>query len=190
MKHQFSSLPKETKRLVLRQPSPDFAEAIQEAIEETFEDLHPWMPWAREMQSLEETREFLRSAEAKFIKGEDFVVSAFLSQTGKFVLSTGLHPRNWSVPKFEIGYWCRKSVQGKGLATEAVQALTTIAFEEMEAKRVEIRSDARNLPSRRVAERAGYRLEAELRSDDRANDGSLRDTVIYVMFADEYKPDE
>ncbi|NIS80508.1 MAG: GNAT family N-acetyltransferase [Anaerolineales bacterium] len=81
-------------------------------------------------------------------------------------------------------------MQRKGLATEAVQALTIIAFEEMEAKRVEIRSDARNLPSRRVAERAGYWLEAELHSDDRANDGSLRDTLIYVMFADDFKPDE
>ncbi|NIM92961.1 MAG: GNAT family N-acetyltransferase, partial [Anaerolineales bacterium] len=74
--------------------------AIQEAIEETFEDLHPWMPWAREMQSLEETREFLKAAESKFLEGEDFVVSAFLSKTGEFVLSAGLHPRNWSVPKF------------------------------------------------------------------------------------------
>jgi len=187
MSHQLPPLPKETERLVLRHPSPDFAETIQEAIEETFEDLRPWMPWAREMQTLEVTREFLKSAEGKFLEGEDFVVSAFLSQTGEFVLSTGLHPRNWSVPKFEIGYWCRKSMQGKGFVTEAVRGLTNIAFEEMAAKRVEIRSDARNLPSRRVAERAGYRLEAQLRSDDRANDGSLRDTVIYVMLADDLK---
>ncbi|TDI84852.1 MAG: N-acetyltransferase [Chloroflexi bacterium] len=190
MIHQLPSLPKETERLVLRKPSPDFAETLQKAIEETFQDLRPWMPWAREMQTLNETREFLTAAERKFLEGEDFVVLAFLAQTGEFVLSSGLHPRNWSVPTFEIGYWCRSSMQGRGLATEAVRALTDMAFREMAANRVEIRSDAQNQRSRRVAERAGYRLEAELRSNDRANDGSLRDTVIYVILAQDSKPDK
>jgi RimJ/RimL family protein N-acetyltransferase len=188
MSLQVLPLPRETQRLVLRPPSPDYAEIIQEAIEETFEDLHRWMPWASQLQSLEETRDFLKVAERKFLKGEDFVVSAFLRQTGEFVLSTGLHPRNWSVPKFEIGYWCRTGMQGRGFTTEAIKALTDIAFQEIAANRVEIRCDARNIPSRRVAELAGYRLEAELRSDDRANDGSLRDTVIYVLLVDDFEP--
>ena len=190
MIHQLPSLPKETERLVLRKPSPDFAETLQKAIEETFEDLRPWMPWAREMQTLNETREFLTAAERKFLEGEDFVVLAFLTQTGEFVLSSGLHPRNWSVPTFEIGYWCRSSMHGQGFATEAVRALTDLAFQEMAANRLEIRSDTQNHRSRRLAERAGYRLEAELRSNVRANDGSLRDTAIYVMLAQDSNPDK
>ena len=187
MSHQMMPLPRETQRLILRPPSPDYAEIVQEAIEETFQDLHLWMPWASHLQSLEETRSFLKIAESRFLKGEDFVVSAFLRKTGEFVLSTGLHPRNWSVPKFEIGYWCRASMQKRGFTTEAVKALTDIAFREMVANRVEIRCDARNIRSRRVAELAGYRLEAELRSDDRANDGSLRDTIIYVLLSDDFE---
>jgi RimJ/RimL family protein N-acetyltransferase len=173
--------------LILRKPSPEFAESVQEAIEETFEDLHPWMPWARRMQTLGETTEFLTESERRFGKGEDFVVSGFLKETGEFVLASGLHPRNWAVPKFEIGYWCRTSMKGRGYVTEAVNALTEIAFLEMEANRVEIRCDSRNLPSRRVAEKAGYRLEAELLSDDRANDGSLRNTLVYAMLAGDFK---
>jgi ribosomal-protein-serine acetyltransferase len=186
MSHPIPTLPKETERLILRQPSPDDAETIQYAIEETFEDLHHWMPWAIHFQSLDETREFLEAAESRFSRGEDFAISAFHRQTGKFVLSTGLHPRNWDVPKYEIGYWCRAAMQKRGFTTEAVKALTDIAFREMGAKRVEIRCDSRNIPSRRVAERAGYRLEAELRSDDRANDGSLRDTLIYVLLIEDF----
>jgi RimJ/RimL family protein N-acetyltransferase len=189
MSHPVLPLPRETERLVLRPPSPGCAETIQRAIEETFEDLQRWMPWASQLQSLEETRDFLSVAERRFFEGEDFAVSAFLKQTGEFVLSTGLHPRNWSVPKFEIGYWCRATMQRRGLTTEAVKALTDIAFNEMTANRVQIRCDARNILSRRVAERAGYRLEAQLRSDDRANDGSLRDTAIYVLLAEDYISD-
>jgi len=189
LKHPILPLPRETERLVLRPPSPDYAEIIQDAIEETFEDLHRWMPWAVTMQSLEETREFLKAAERRFFEAEDFAVSAFLKKTGEFVLSTGLHPRNWNVPKFEIGYWCRAGMQGRNFTTEAVKTLTDIAFNEMSANRVEIRCDTRNIRSRRVAERAGYRLEAELRSDDRANDGSLRNTAIYVLLTEDFKSD-
>jgi RimJ/RimL family protein N-acetyltransferase len=117
---------------------------------------------------------------------EDFTVHAFLRDTGRFVLGAGLHPLNWEVPKFEIGYWCRASMQGTGYVTEVVRELTTAAFHEMSANRVEIRCDSRNQRSRRVAERAGFRLEAELRWDDRANDGSLRDTLVYVLLAEDF----
>jgi RimJ/RimL family protein N-acetyltransferase len=41
-----------------------------------------------------------------------------------------------------------------------------------------------------VAERAGYRLEAVLRADDRANDGSLRDTLVYALLRDELVGDQ
>jgi RimJ/RimL family protein N-acetyltransferase len=185
--HRVLSLPRNTRRLILRPPSTGDAETIQRAIEETYEDLHRWMPWASSLQTLEETCGFLKEAERRYLEGEDFAVSAFLKETGEFVLSTGLHPRNWSVPKFEIGYWCRARMQRRGYTTEAVRALTEAAFQELKAMRVEIRCDSRNTHSRRVAERAGYHLEAKLRSDDRANDGSLRDTVIYVLLAEDFE---
>ncbi len=186
MAHPILPLPISTSRLVLRPPTPGDASVIQKAIEESFPALHQWMPWALELQSLDETREFLAGAEKRFRDHEDFAVSAFLQESGEFVLSSGLHPRNWTVPKFEIGYWCRASMQRKGYTAEVVRALSRLAFLEMGAKRVEIRCDSRNQRSRRVAELAGYRLEAELRSDDRANDGSLRDTVVYVLLPEEF----
>jgi RimJ/RimL family protein N-acetyltransferase len=140
------------------------------------------------MQSLEGTKAFLEGARTKFRSHEDFAVSGFLKDTGRFALSTGLHPRNWHVPSFEIGYWCRRSMQRQGLTTEAVRALTQTALVTMAANRVEIRCDSRNHRSRRVAELAGYRLEAQLRSDDRANDGTLRDTVVYVKLREDFEP--
>ena len=187
MAHPIPPLPLSTSRLVLRPPTPRDAAVIHKAIEESFDALHQWMAWAATMQSLDETRDFLVGAEKRFLEGEDFAVCAFLQESGVFVLSSGLHPRNWSVPKFEIGYWCRTSMQGRGYTSEAVRALTGLAFDAMGASRVEIRCDSRNQRSRRVAELAGYRLEAELCSDDRANDGSLRDTVVYVLLPGEFE---
>ena len=188
MQHRILPLPRVTQRLVLQPPLPENAAAIQEAIEESFTELHVWMDWAARLQSPEDTKAVLEQAHAKYESMEDFAVHAFLKDTGRFVLSAGLHPRNWGVPKFEIGYWCRTSMQGRGYVTEVVRELTAAAFGDMAANRVEIRCDSRNQRTRRVAERAGFRLEAELRCDERANDGSLRDTIVYMLLAEDFHP--
>ncbi|MFC6617117.1 GNAT family N-acetyltransferase [Deinococcus radiophilus] len=47
-------------------------------------------------------------------------------------------------------------------------------------RRLEIRCDPRNVRSRRIPERLGYRLDAHLVHDARSADGrELRDTLIY-----------
>lgn len=177
----------ETARLVIHAPSVADAPAVNAAIRESFDDLHRWMKWAAEIPSLEETQAYSKKAEESFLAGDDFAVRAFLKSTGEFVLASGLHPRDWEVPKFEIGYWCRASQQGCGYVSETVRALTRVGFEQMGANRIEIRCDARNVRSRRVAERAGYKLEAELRHEQVGPDGALRNTLIYVLFPDEYR---
>jgi RimJ/RimL family protein N-acetyltransferase len=185
MERKRLSLPLETSRLILRTPDPADARLVQDAIEESFEVLHPWMPWAVELQSFEETRAFLERAQANCAAGEDYGLSAFLRASGQFALGAGIHPRSWQVPKFEIGYWCRKSLQHRGLATEVVKALASAAFNQLGAQRVEIRCDSRNEASSRVAERAGFSLEANLKNDDRANDGTLRDTLVYSLLPED-----
>ena len=91
------------------------------------------------------------------------------------------------MPKFEIGYWCRASCQGKGYVTEATRAVTYVGFEWMKANRIEIRCDRKNIRSSRVAERVGYRLEAEFRNECVDPQGNLRDTLVYALLPDEYE---
>ena len=75
------------------------------------------------------------------------------------------------MPKFEIGYWCSTRFSGQGYTTEAVRGIAALAFEALGAKRVEIRCDPLNRLSARVAERAGFRLQGELRNDALGTDG-------------------
>jgi hypothetical protein len=67
-----------------------------------------------------------------------------------------------------------------GFISEAVAALTTYAFANLRAVRVEIITDEENNASRRVAERCAFVLEGVLRNERRAPDGSLRNTCIYA----------
>ena len=92
-----------------------------------------------------------------------------------------MHRIDWTVPRFEIGYWCRTSRVGHGYVSEAVAAITRFAFETLHAARVEIRTDVANSRSFRIAERLGFTLEGILRRDSRTPDGELRDTRVYAM---------
>ena len=88
---------------------------------------------------------------------------------------------DWDVPKFEIGYWCRTSLTSNGYITEAVRAITLFAFDALGARRVEIRCDPSNLKSARVAERAGFTLEATLHNNELGTDGTPWNTLIYTQ---------
>ena len=172
----------ETDRLILRAPCEGDGVEVNAAVRETYAALREWMEWADYLPKIAETEQRSRQARERFLAGKDFNIRARLKTTGALALCAGLHPLDWNVPKFEIGYWCRAAYQGNGYVTETVCALTRIGFEMFGANRIEIRCDARNLRSRHVAERAGYTLEATLKNDVVAPDGTLRTTVVYALF--------
>lgn len=173
--------PVTTDRLLIRTPRPEDAQALNGAALETWDQLKQWMPWATSLPSLEDSRDTCCRMATNTQEGRDYALFCFDRATGEFVLATGTHPRNPNVPSYEIGYWCRASYQGKGYVTEAVQALTQTCFEVMGARRIEIRCDARNEPSRAVAERCGYRLEGTFTNDCRDTAGLLRSTLIFAQ---------
>jgi RimJ/RimL family protein N-acetyltransferase len=172
----------ETERLTIRSPMPGDGAELQAAVAETLDDLRPWMPWADHVPTVEEDEELVRQARARFLTREDLWLLLFLKGTHTLVGGSGLHRIDWQVRRFEVGYWVRRRFAGQGYVTEAVRGITRFAFETLGARRVEIHCDARNVRSQRVAQRAGFALEATLRNHMVAPDGALRDTLIFVRF--------
>ena len=170
----------ETERLTIRSPMPGDGEELQAAVAESIDDLRPWMAWADHIPTVEEEEEAVRKGRTRFLTREDLWLLLFLRGTHTLVGGSGLHRIDWDVPRFEIGYFVRQRFAGQGYITEAVRGITHFAFETLGARRVEIHCDARNERSRRVAERAGFELEATLRNHAVAVDGELRDTLIYA----------
>ncbi len=170
----------ETDRLLIRAPRPGDGVVMREAIAESLEDLKPWMPFAQKLQSLDEIEANMRRGAARFLLREDLWLLLFNKSNGIMVGSSGLHRIDWSVPRFEIGYWVRSSLQGQGYITEAVNGITQFAFEQLGAERIEIRCDSHNERSAAVARRAGYTPEGHFRHDSWALDGTLRDTLIFA----------
>jgi RimJ/RimL family protein N-acetyltransferase len=170
----------DTERLTIRSPMPGDGAELQAAVAESIDDLRPWLPWAKEVPTVEEEEIAVRKGRVRFLAREDLWFLLFLKGTHTLVGGSGLHRMNWDVPSFEIGYFVRSRFAGQGYISEAVRGITRFAFETLGARRVEIHCDARNERSRRVAERAGFELEAKLRNHDLDTDGELRDTLIYV----------
>jgi RimJ/RimL family protein N-acetyltransferase len=63
----------------------------------------------------------------------------------------------------EIGYWMAPAGRGRGLLTEAANAVLDFAFGPMRLQRVEWRAVTDNPASARVAQRLGFRYEGLLR---------------------------
>lgn len=177
----------ETERLLLRCPRPGDGPEICRAVNESLDSLRPWMSWAQEPAMPDISELTARRARIRFIERSDLMLLLFLKGTDIMVGASGLHRIDWTVPRFEIGYWCRQRFQGLGYISEAVGGITEFAFNTLGAARVEIHMDSRNLASRRVAERVGYVLEGELRHHDRDVRAELRDTLVFALTPDAYR---
>ena len=170
----------ESDRLTIRAPRPGDGPEMNAAVQETFDDLKAWLPWAQQMPTLEESETYVRRAQCQFLAREDLTLLLFLKGTNTLVGGSGLHRISWDIPKFEIGYWCRKRFQGQGYISESTEAIARFAFESLGAKRVEIRCDSKNVRSRRIPDRLGFKLEGTLRNESLSSSGELRDTLVFA----------
>ena len=87
----------------------------------------------------------------------------------------------------EIGWtWLHPRLYGSGLNRRMKRLMLAHAFEEMGMARVQLKTDILNLRSQRAIEKLGAVREGVLRKHQRRADGTLRDTVMYSVTADEW----
>ena len=174
----------DTEHLVLRCPRRGDGALVNAAVAESLAELGPWMPWAGSAPTLDESEAHCRRQQGRFILREDLVMFIFARDAsgneGELLGGTGLHRIDWTLRKFEIGYWRRTGREGRGIVTEAVIAMARMAFDQLDARRVEIRVDDDNQRSWKVAERAGFTLEALLRFDSVSPRNEPRSTRVYA----------
>ncbi|SDW29468.1 Protein N-acetyltransferase, RimJ/RimL family [Marininema mesophilum] len=177
----------ETGRLLLRQPMPGDGPLLFEAVEESWPELTRWLEWAKKKPTEMDMEEQARHNQVRCLNRTDLIFQMIRRDQGQLLGTCGLYSVDWSVPRFEIGYWCRTSATGQGYVSEAVHRLMELAFVELGAQRVQIRCDADNIRSSKVAERSGFILEGILRNEMRSSEGQLVHTAIYGMIPKEYE---
>lgn len=170
----------ETERLTIRGPLPGDGAEVHAAVIESQAELKDWMPWAVDIPSAEDYEVRVREGQLKFLAREDLWLMLLLRGTNTIIGGSGLHRINWEVPSFEIGYWVRTSYARQGYITEAVAGISDFAFEELGARRVFIRCDAKNERSSAVPKRLNFTFEGTHRCDNRHHlTQELRDTLVF-----------
>ncbi|MBC7449222.1 MAG: GNAT family N-acetyltransferase [Hymenobacteraceae bacterium] len=108
------------------------------------------------------------------------LILAIETAAGSVAGSVGIHFKaDVNRRSAEVGYWLGKAFWGRGLATEAISALTHYAFTTYDLARLYALVFAWNPASGRVLEKAGFTLEARLR-DAVTKDGETTDGLLYA----------
>jgi RimJ/RimL family protein N-acetyltransferase len=173
-------------RVLVRRLEDSDAPSLFSAIDESRDNLTPWMPWAAGHVSVDDSLVYIRRSGAQWLSRERLGVGIFDLSDGRLLGCSGLERIDWPLRHFEIGYWARASAEGHGYIGEAVRVLTRFAFDDLRANRVDIRMDPRNTRSRRVAERAGYLLEGTLRNVSVDASGAPADRHIFALTPADY----
>jgi len=176
-----------TPRLVVRCWNPADAPLLKAAIDASVDHLLPYLLWAvDEPQPLQTKIDLLRKFRADFDSNRTYVYGIFNKDETSVVGGTGLSTEAGEKAR-EIGYWIHKDHVGQGYATEISAALTRVAFLVDHVERVDIRCDVDNLKSAAVPRKLGYTLDARLRRRGHALDGTLRDDLLFSIFASEFE---
>ena len=83
----------------------------------------------------------------------------------------------------EVGYWIGQPFWNMGIASTAVQLITNYAFEELALERLFAKVYAYNEASKKVLEKAGYKLEGVLEKGAMKN-GKLVDEWRFARLRD------
>jgi RimJ/RimL family protein N-acetyltransferase len=89
---------------------------------------------------------------------------------------------DWEHARAEVGYLVAAEARGRGVATRAVRLICAWGFGALGLERVELLAATGNTASQRVAERAGFRREAVLRSYQSLK-GERQDLIAYGLLA-------
>jgi len=148
----------ETSRLILREFTPDDADALALVVSDPETMRFYPAPFDRDGVEQWVARNVRRYAE----HGHG-LWAMVLKSSGEMIGDCGLTVQNVDgVNEIEVGYHVRRDLWGQGLATEAAHACRDYGFARLPVKRIISLIRPENLPSRRVAEKNGMSVWKEV----------------------------
>jgi N-acetyltransferase len=135
----------------------------------------------------QQTSAYIETALEGRALGHRFAFAVLDAGSGEVVGCTSYHDIVPAVERLEIGWtWYAASRQRSAVNTTTKLLLMEHAFETLGAQLVGWRTDNVNFVSQRAIERLGARRDGVLRHHALRRDGTVRDTVMYSLAADEW----
>ena len=155
------------------------AQALWQAVRESVDEAHPWLPWCHAGYSMAEATEWTSSRAGLAAEGREYSF-AIVGPDGRFLGGCGINQVNRLHQFGNLGYWVRTSATGHGVAREAIRQLADFAFRNTELVRLEVVCAVDNIRSQRAAEGAEALREGVLRSRLMLH-GKPVDAVMYSL---------
>ncbi len=177
-------MPIRTPRLLIRPRQPGDGVSTLAAITETWAELHQWMWWAENLDQFTPEQCERRNLQAmeSFAQRAAFELLGVETATGQPILWCGFHEIDWSARSCDTGYWVRRSAQGRGIATEATNALLRYAFGALGMRRVGLTHSRGNDASRRIAIKLGFVQEDIQPAAAILPGGRIADRLCYARY--------
>lgn len=163
--------------IVLRKWLLSDAEALAAILSnrETLNNLRDGLPYPYTKKDAEDYINFILNAEPN----DTFAFAIEID--GKVVGNIGAFRQgNIHRRTAELGYYLAEEYHGKGIMTSAVEQLCDKLFSETDILRIFAEPFAYNIGSRRVLEKAGFRLEGIMKNNAFKN-GKVFDTALYSL---------
>lgn len=110
---------------------------------------------------------------------------AIRDATGRQIGGIGFSPSaKGQAHAAELGYWLAADYWGRGIATEAVQAVCDYGFQHLGLARITAAIFTGNDASARVLEKCGFTLEAPLQRKLYRKNGEFIDATLYAKVSD------
>ena len=135
----------------------------------------------------QDTGDYIRTALEMQAAGTRLPFAVVEEASGRVIGSTSYHDLLPAVRRLEIGHtWYAQSFQRTHVNTTAKLLLLRHAFETLGCLMVGWRTDILNLRSQQAIERLGAKKDGVIRGQALRRDGSIRDTVMYSLSAQEW----
>lgn len=180
----------ESSTVMLQMPKAGYGEALHQAIMDGYEDYVQYLNWPVLPPAKEIVEEDCRKHHAEFVL-RSFIRYLIIEKTTMMIVGRCAFPSfqtNWQIPQFGISYFIRKNSRKKGYATAAVGTMVRLAFERLQAKKVEIYCDTENIASTQIPLNLGFKLEYTQKGGWPRQDRKLAELQTYSIFSKDALP--
>ena len=111
-----------------------------------------------------------------------------IESAGRLAGAIDLKHVNRAAKVAEVGYWVAPWARGRGVASQAIRAISRWAIAGHGFERVELFAATGNAASQRAAEKAGFVREGVARNAGYVHDGRV-DMVLFSLIPDDLQPE-
>jgi len=158
----WSSIQLYDENILLRPFQVKDTEQLFMAVRESLTELKPWMSWAHDGYSRDESENFIKITRARWEERTLFAFAIVDADNGDIIGGCSLSNKHPVYHYCNVGYWVRTSRHGGGIAGRAAKLAARYGFEHADIIRAEVVMALKNEKSRRVAEKIGAHYEGIL----------------------------